>query len=66
MPVYGHGAPRNRPDMRGQGLEQMRREVMGIEWMPRQYLNQAIPPCYAEWVGKAALSALSNEIREAA
>jgi len=66
VPVYGHGAPRNRPDMRGQGLEQMRREVMGIEWMPRQYLNQAIPPCYAEWVGKAALSALSNEIREAA
>lgn len=68
VPVYGHGAPKNRPDMRGEGLEQLRRDVMGIGWMPRQYLNQAIPPAFAEYVGNAAIRALEghNELAQAA
>jgi len=27
------------------------REVMGIDWMNRRELSQAIPPAYTEWIG---------------
>ena len=47
--VFGHGGhiyP---------GVAEWRR-VMGIDWMTRDELAQAIPPSYAEFIGKAALS----------
>jgi DNA (cytosine-5)-methyltransferase 1 len=66
VPVFGHSAPRNRPDMRGAGLQQLRRNVMGLHGRTRSGLTQAIPPCYSAWVGQAALSALNNDLREAA
>lgn len=28
------------------------REVMGIEWMTRPELSEAIPPAYTEWIGE--------------
>jgi DNA (cytosine-5)-methyltransferase 1 len=31
------------------------REAMDIPWMPRDKLREAIPPAYAEYVGRAAL-----------
>lgn len=34
----------------------VRRELMGIDWMPRRILNQAIPPAYSEWLGKQVLA----------
>jgi DNA (cytosine-5)-methyltransferase 1 len=34
------------------------REVMGIDWMTRDELAQAIPPVYGEWIGRAARAAL--------
>jgi DNA (cytosine-5)-methyltransferase 1 len=34
------------------------REVMGIDWMTRAELSEAIPPAYTEWVGKELLRVL--------
>jgi DNA (cytosine-5)-methyltransferase 1 len=40
------------------------RNAMGIDWMSRDELAQAVPPAYAEFIGRAALDAL--EARAAA
>ena len=32
-------------------------EAMGIDWMPRKYLSQAIPPAYTEWIGRQIMEA---------
>lgn len=32
--------------------------AMGIDWMSRYGLTQAIPPAYTEWIGKQVLAAL--------
>jgi DNA (cytosine-5)-methyltransferase 1 len=36
------------------------RAAMGIDWMPMKYLSQAIPPAYAEWIGRQALEAMGR------
>lgn len=36
-------------------------KAMGINWMSRETLVQAIPPAYAEWLGKRALQAIQRE-----
>jgi DNA (cytosine-5)-methyltransferase 1 len=36
----------------------MKREAMGIDWMNREELSQAIPPAYSEYIGKFAMQAL--------
>jgi DNA (cytosine-5)-methyltransferase 1 len=51
VPVYGGGAGGNRVNMRGPGVAQAGREVMGIDWMTRAELDQAIPPAYTEHIG---------------
>jgi len=35
------------------------RHAMGIDWMAMKDLSQAIPPAYAEWIGRQALLLLS-------
>lgn len=36
------------------------RAAMGIDWMPMKQLSQAIPPAYAEWIGRQALAFLNS------
>jgi DNA (cytosine-5)-methyltransferase 1 len=43
VPVYG--------STRFRGDDALRRKVMGIEWMTRKELTQAIPPSYTELIG---------------
>ena len=59
VPVYGHGAGGNRVNMRGPGVAQASREVMGIDWMTRRELDQAIPPAYTEHIGLQLLEHLA-------
>jgi DNA (cytosine-5)-methyltransferase 1 len=53
VPVYGHGAPGYREGndfFKGRGFAQLTRDVMGIKWMSRRGLTEAIPPSYGEHV----------------
>lgn len=52
IPVYGHGAPGNRPDLRGLNVEDIKRQLMCIDWMNRDELNEAIPPPFTQYVGR--------------
>lgn len=40
------------------------RDAMKINWMTKQELNQAIPPAYTTYIGKAAMHELKNGINE--
>lgn len=63
--VCGHGTPSGlRKRIMGSGVftSEEKREAMGIDWMNRGELSQAVPPCYAEFFGRIMLKALSNKL----
>lgn len=52
MGVYGNGTNSWHREKLGRNLTVAEmREGMGIDWMPRSSLNQAIPPVYTEHIG---------------
>lgn len=55
--VAGHGGE----NAKGRGSRAAKQRAMGIDWMSDTELNQAIPPAYAEYIGRQFL-AQSNRI----
>lgn len=41
------------------GEKQIREKAMGIDWMNVQELSQAVPPAYAEYIGRQAMALIS-------
>lgn len=59
----GHGDPNwsnreNKPHLTGPGYADRCREAMGVDWMNRDELAQAIPPAYTDWIGRQLMGAL--------
>jgi DNA (cytosine-5)-methyltransferase 1 len=51
--VYGNGTPSwHRAKLGRNILAADWREAMGIDWMTKEGLKEAIPPAYTEWIGK--------------
>lgn len=38
------------------------REAMGIDWMTRDELAQAIPPAYTKWIGRRLLDVIEGQV----
>lgn len=63
--VYGNGSPsRDAARARHGGYtppsQQVRNDLMGIDWMSRNGLSQSIPPVYTEHLGKQVLAHLEE------
>ena len=62
--VTGTGGPASRPLGQRGGIHRKprnlaeAREAMGIEWMTRAELNQAVPPAYTEHIGRQLIDFL--------
>lgn len=46
----------------GNGEVERWRDVMGIDWMVRDELSQAIPPCYTRWIGYRLMRHLASNV----
>lgn len=49
--VFGGGAAKLKWDNRRRATASEAKAAMGIDWLPRDKLSQAIPPAYTEFVG---------------
>ena len=62
MGVYGHGTNAWHREKLGRNLRVAEmREAMGIDWMTRDELSQAIPPAYTELIGAQLLQHVQSE-----
>ena len=71
--VTGTGGPSTKPRISpGGGLSRKPRDLaearwaMGIDWMSRAELAEAIPPAFTEWVGRHLLAEVERRARVAA
>lgn len=72
--VYGGHARRRAASAGGRGTKDVwdgghkaaASEAMGIDWMTLDELSEAIPPAYAEFIGRAAIAAMQSQLLEAA
>lgn len=61
--VYGHGGGAQKAGRRGwQFSAEHSREALGIDWMNRDELAQAIPPAYTRFIGEQLLAHLGAEV----
>lgn len=56
VPVYGGGPSGDKHRLRGEGCAQAGRDVMGIDWMTRDEIDEALPPAYTEYIGRVMLA----------
>jgi DNA (cytosine-5)-methyltransferase 1 len=62
-PVFGHSAGRDFRKLRGRDFNAKdKAAIMGIDWMNRDELSQAIPPAYTEFVGRQLITAIKQGI----
>ena len=58
MPIFGHSENADfRRRFGGVSLAR-RRRAMGVEWMNREELREAIPPAFTEWIGDRLFDAI--------
>lgn len=57
--VFGGSAPKTRDNRRRLPFS-LAKLAMGIDWMNRNELSQAIPPAYTEFIGKQLLRFMEN------
>lgn len=69
--VYGHsiwdsslpGTPRKDGKRRPDSVPvEIGRKAMGIDWMNKEELAQAIPPAYTEWIGRQLMAVLAAQL----
>jgi len=66
LDVTGTGASRIGPRTDGKGGNSRKprnlaeaRDAMGIDWMSRKELSEAVPPAFTQWIGERLIEALS-------
>lgn len=60
--VTGHSFGSRTRDLRHsrQGPFELAQRLMGIDWMNRKELTQAIPPAYTEWIGQQLIRVIGE------
>ena len=61
--VAGHDVPSHQRKFGRSVTLEERKDAMGIDWMGRDELGQAIPPAYTEFIGKQLIAALETSGR---
>ncbi len=61
--VYGNGTNKWHREKFGRCItDSEKREAMGIDWMTRKGLTQAIPPAYTEYIGKQLMRIIRPDL----